>query len=60
MSRVLKSLRRDECWRCSRLTLVRERYDVQTGMPTQVCARCVPIDGRDMTHQSSKLVVAGY
>ena len=60
MAKVLNSLHREQCGHCCRLTLVRERFDTETGRTAQVCARCVPIDGRDMTHQSSKLVVAGY
>ncbi len=33
-------------------------YETQKSL--QVCVSCVPADGDDMTHESSKLVMAGY
>ena len=45
---------------CSRRTLVRARYAYEEQKSLQVCATCVPVDGNDMTHESRKLVMAGY
>ena len=60
MRRLLKPLWPGRCDKCSRRTLVRRRYLLETQDPLQVCVACVPVDGDDMTHESSKLVLAGY
>lgn len=60
MLKLLKPLWPGECDQCSRRTLVRERYVVEAQKALQVCVTCVPVDGDDLTHESSKLVMAGY
>jgi len=60
MLRLLRPLWPGKCDRCSRRTLVRGRYQNEVQKSLQVCVICVPVDGNDMTHESSKLVLAGY
>jgi hypothetical protein len=60
MRRLLRPLWPGTCDKCSRRTLVRGRYLLETQKSLQVCVICVPVDSNDMTHESSKLVVAGY
>ncbi len=60
MLKLLRPLWPGECDKCSRRTLVRGRYFVEAQKSLQVCVTCVPVDGDDLTHESSKLVVAGY
>lgn len=60
MSKILSYLQRGECCRCQRVTLVRNRFNAMAHSTAHVCVRCVPVDGDDMTHRSSKLVAAGY
>jgi hypothetical protein len=50
----------EKCDMCTRRTRVRGRYMYETQKSLQVCVTCVPVDGNDMTHESSKLVLAGY
>ena len=60
MLRLLRPLWPGKCDKCARRTLVRGRYLVEVRKSSQVCITCVPVDGNDMTHESSKLVLAGY
>ncbi|PLX84142.1 MAG: hypothetical protein C0614_05250 [Desulfuromonas sp.] len=60
MLKIISYLQKGECCRCHRTTLVRDRFDDLAHKVTQLCIRCVPVDGQDMVHQSSKLVAAGY
>jgi hypothetical protein len=60
MLTLLRPLWPDKCDKCTRRTLVRARYAFEEQKSIQVCATCVPVDGDDMTHESSKLVMAGY
>ena len=58
--KLLRPLQPGACDKCSRRTLVRERYVTEVQKSLQVCVTCVPVDGDDMSHESSKLVMAGY
>jgi hypothetical protein len=60
MSKTLRSLWRGECFFCHRFTMIRERFLLEQQQTAHVCARCVPVDSNDMTHESHKLVAAGY
>ena len=60
MLKLLKPLWPGKCDGCTRHTLVRARFDDEAQKSVQVCVTCVPVDGDDLTHESSKLVVAGY
>ena len=60
MRRLLKPLWPGKCDNCSRRTLVRRRHLLERQKSLQVCVTCVPVDHYDMTHESSKLVLAGY
>jgi hypothetical protein len=60
MRKLLRPLWPGKCDRCSRRTLVRGRYLDKAQKSLQVCVSCVPVDENDMTHESGKLVLAGY
>jgi len=60
MLKLLRPLWSGECDKCARHTLVRGRYMYEAQKSLQVCVTCVPADGDDMTHESSKLVMARY
>ena len=60
MLKLLRPLWPGKCDKCARHTLVRGRYMYEAQKSLQVCVTCVPADGDDMTHESSKLVMAGY
>ena len=60
MLKLLRPLWPGKCEECTRRTLVRARYMYEMQKSIQVCVTCVPVDGDDMTHESSKLVIAGY
>ena len=60
MLKLLRPLWPLKCDKCSRRTLVRARYAYEEQKSLQVCATCVPVVGNDRTHESSKLVMAGY
>jgi len=60
MLKLLRPLWPVKCDNCTRHTLVRARFDYEAQKSIQVCVTCVPVDGDDLTHESGKLVVAGY
>ncbi len=60
MLKLLSPLCPGKCDKCNHRTLVRTRYLYEEEKSLQVCVSCVPFDGGDMTHESSKLVMAGY
>jgi len=60
MLKLLSPLWPGKCDKCTRHTLVREHYLHEEDKSLQVCVTCVPVDGDDMTHESSKLVMAGH
>jgi|GEM_PF-5348287 len=60
MRKLLSPLWPGRCDKCSRRTLVRGRYLVEAQKSLQICVTCIPVDGHDMTHDSRKLVLAGY
>jgi hypothetical protein len=60
MMKLLRPLWPGKCDKCTHRTLVRARYMYEAQKSLQVCVTCVPVDGDEMTHESSKLVMAGY